>query len=152
MIRGLTIAAAIVGLGISAVSAQQSDAPVALQNLMRANGKSVYGDMSKMAKGDAPYDQATVDAALAQLEDAATKLPSMFPEAAKVAAPGARFKPSAKIWAPENKADFEAKLADFSKAVQSVKGKIKDVETLKAGFGTIGASCSGCHTTYQERI
>jgi cytochrome c556 len=151
MIRGLTIAVAIVGLGISAVSAQQTDAPVALQNLMRANGKSMYGDLSKMVKGENPYSQATVDAALAQLEDAAQKLPSMFPEAAKTPAPGARFKPSAKIWAPENKADFDAKLADFTKSVQSVKGKIKDVEALKAGFTTINNACGGCHTTYQER-
>jgi cytochrome c556 len=151
MIRGLTIAAAIVGLGISAVGAQQPDAGVALQNLMRANGKSIYGELSKMAKGDTPYSQATVDAALAQLEDASKKLPSMFPDAAKNPAPGAKYKPSAKVWAPENKADFEAKLANFAKAVQSVKGTIKDVDTLKPGFATINGACSGCHETYQER-
>jgi len=151
MIRGLTIAAAIIGLGISAVGAQQPDAAVALQSLMRANGKSIYGDLSRMSKGDVPYSQATVDAALAQLEDASKKLPSMFPDAAKNPAPGAKYKPSAKVWAPENKADFEAKLANFAKAVQSVKGTIKDVDTLKPGFATINGSCNGCHETYQER-
>jgi cytochrome c556 len=38
--------------------------------LMKAYTKSVYGDLSKMVKGTRAYDQAVVDAALVQLQDA----------------------------------------------------------------------------------
>jgi cytochrome c556 len=37
---------------------------------MKAYTKSVYGDLSKMVKGTRAYDQAVVDAALVQLQDA----------------------------------------------------------------------------------
>ena len=39
------------------------------------------GALSAMVKGEKPYDQATVNAALAQFEDTAKNLPTLFPEA-----------------------------------------------------------------------
>ena len=36
-----------------------------------------------MVKGEKPYDQAAVDTALAQFEDTAKKLPTLFPESTK---------------------------------------------------------------------
>ena len=64
MIRGLMITVAAMGLGIAAVGAQQQDAATVLQNQMRTNGRVIYGDFGKMAKGDAPYDQKAVDAGM----------------------------------------------------------------------------------------
>ncbi len=147
MIRGLTIAAAIIGLGISAVSAQQN-AATERQALMKANGKSVYSDMSKMVKGDSPYTQATVDAAMAQLEDAAKKIPALYAASPKVSAQG-NFKGADKIW--ETPADFNAKAEALAKAVSDFKGKIIDLDTLKAGAAAINGACGGCHETYRQR-
>ena len=69
-------------LGAGAVMAQQDAVKVA-QDTMKANGKNLGGVLSPMFKGEKPYDQAAVDAALAQLDDTAKKLPALFPASVK---------------------------------------------------------------------
>ena len=54
---------------------------------------------------------------------------------------------SPKIW--EDKTGFEAKIASFAKVVAEAKTKIKDLDTLKATFPTIGKECGGCHETFR---
>ena len=68
-------------LGAGAVVAQQ-DIVKQTQTVMKGNGKNA-GAMAAMLKGEKPYDQATVDTALAQFEDTAKKLPTLFPESIK---------------------------------------------------------------------
>ena len=68
-------------LGVGAVVAQQ-DLVKEAQTMMKGNGKNA-GALAAMVKGEKPYDQATVDAALAQFEDTAKKLPTMFPDSIK---------------------------------------------------------------------
>jgi len=69
-------------LGVGAVVAQQ-DAVKEVQTLMKGNGRNA-GAVAAIVKGEKPYDQATIDAALAQFEDTAKKLPALFPDSAKV--------------------------------------------------------------------
>ena len=64
-----------------------------------------------MVKGEKPYDQAAVDAALKQLEDTAKKLPTMFPASTKGLKPEGDYSSSPKIW--EDKAGFDAKIAEL---------------------------------------
>ncbi len=52
------------------------------QAQMKETGKNA-GALGAMVKGEKPYDQATVDAALAKFEDTAKKLPTLFPESSK---------------------------------------------------------------------
>src|SRR3954447_6810855 len=99
-------------LGVGAVAAQQ-DMVNQVQMLMKGNGKNA-GAVAAIVKGEKPYDQATVDTALAQFEDTAKKLPTLFPDSTKGLKPEGDFSPSPKIW--EDKAGFEADLASFSKA------------------------------------
>ena len=68
------LVAAVLLLGVSAVVAQQ-DLIEQSHAQMKANGKSLGGVLSPMARGDKPYDQAAVDAALAQLDESSKKLP-----------------------------------------------------------------------------
>jgi len=139
---------AVVGallLGICAVTAQQ-DAVKTLQAAMKGNGKSA-GALSAIVKGTNPYDQATVDAALNQLDDTAKKFPTLFPESIKGMKGEGDYSPSPKIW--DNKADFEAHVASFAKAVAAAKSSVKDADTLKAALGPIGKSCGGCHETFR---
>ena len=68
-------------LGVGAVMAQQ-DLVKQAQTMMKGNGKNA-GALAAMVKGEKPYDQATVDAALAQFEDTAKKLPTLFPASIK---------------------------------------------------------------------
>lgn len=151
MIRRLMITVAAMGLGIAAVGAQQQDAAAVLQTAMRTNGRVIYGDFGKMAKGETPYSQQTVDAGLAVLEDFVKKAPTLFPESAKPGVAGAKYVPSPKIWAPENKADFQSKMDAFAKALTAAKSTIKDVDTLRSGRETLNNACNGCHDTYQAR-
>src|SRR5271154_2143852 len=115
-------------LGSSAVLADQKLA-VEQDNFMRGLGKSVYVTMLKMSKGDLPYDQAQVDAALTQLEENVPKIPVVFKDNPKEQVVDATYGASQKIW--ENKADFDSKVPPVIEAIKSLKGKIKDQASVK---------------------
>ena len=91
----------------------------------------------------------TVDAALAQFDDTAKKLPTLFPESIKGLKTDGDYSASPKIW--EDKAGFEEHIASFAKAVSEAKGQIKDLDTLKATLSVIGKQCGGCHETYRVK-
>jgi cytochrome c556 len=146
MIRTVAIVGALL-FGISAVIAQQ-DAVKNAQTVMKGNGKSA-GALVSMVKGEKPYDQATVDTALNNLDETAKKLPTLFPESMKGQQADGKFSSSPKIW--ENKADFDAHIATFAKAVANAKTSVKDLDTLKASMGPIGKSCGGCHETFRVK-
>jgi cytochrome c556 len=132
-------------LGIGAVAAQQ-DLVTKAQIVMKGNGKNA-GALGAMVKGEKPYDQATVDAALAQFEDTAKQLPTLFPESVKGLKPDSDYSSSPKIW--EDKAGFDEHIAGFAKVVADAKGKIRDLDTLKATLPVIGKQCGGCHETFR---
>ena len=134
-------------LGAGAVVAQQ-DQVKQTQTMMKGNGKNA-GALGAMFKGEKPYDQATVDTALAQFEDTAKKLPTLFPEGSKGLKTEGDYSASPKIW--EDKAGFEAHIASFSKVVTEAKAKIKDLDSLKATFPAIGKECGGCHETFRVK-
>ena len=146
MKRVLIVGGALL-LGMGAVWAQQ-DSVKEVQTLMKGNGKNA-GAMSAMVKGEKPYDQATVDSALAQFEDTAKKLPNLFPASAKGVKLDGDYSTSPKVW--EDKAGFDAKIASFAKTVSEAKGKIKDLDSLKANMPAIGKECGGCHETYRVK-
>ncbi|HMI11270.1 MAG TPA: cytochrome c, partial [Bradyrhizobium sp.] len=56
--------------------AAQQDLIKQTQTVMKGNGKNA-GALGAIVKGEKPYDQATVDAALAQFEDTVKKLPTL---------------------------------------------------------------------------
>jgi cytochrome c556 len=113
---------------------------------MKATGRAM-GGLAPMMKGEKPYDQATVNTSLTQLEETAKKLPTMFPDSIKGVKIEGDYHSSPKIW--EDKAGFAAKIDSFAKAVAEVKGKIKDLDSLKAAVPAIGKECSGCHETFR---
>ena len=136
-------------LGATAVMAQQ-DIVKDRQALMKANGRALGGTLSAMAKGDKPYDQAAVDAALVVLDDTAKKLPALFPESTKGMKAEGDYSTSPKLW--EDKAGFDAKVASFTKVVTEAKAKIKDLDSLKANVGGIGKECGSCHEAFRLKI
>src|ERR1700760_1628363 len=102
MMRTVVIAGAFL-LAAGAVMAQQ-DQVKDTQTVMKGNGKNA-GALAAMVKGEKPYDQATVDAALAQFDDTAKKLPTLFPVSLKGAKPGGDYSISPKVW--DDKAGFD---------------------------------------------
>jgi cytochrome c556 len=144
MIRTALVVGALL-LGTGAVLAQQ-DLVKQDQDTMKANAKNL-GGLVAMVKGEKPYDQATVTAALAQLEETAKKLPTMFPESTKGMNPGGDYSASPKIW--EDKAAFQARIDAFAKIVADAKSKITDLDTLKVSAPAIGKECGNCHETFR---
>jgi cytochrome c556 len=143
--KRILLVAGMLLLGVGVVVAQQ-DVVKQTQNVMKASGKNA-GAMAAMVKGEKPYNQATVDTALAQFEDTAKKLPTLFPESTKGLKPDGDYSPSPKIW--EDKAGFQARIASFAKTVTEAKSRIKDIESLKATFPAVGKECGGCHETFR---
>jgi cytochrome c556 len=144
MMRTVVVVGALL-LGVGAVAAQQ-DQVTKTQTVMKGNGKNA-GALAAMVKGEKPYDQAAVNAAMAQFEDTVKKFPTLFPDSIKGMKPEGKFSASPKVW--EDKAGFHAHVVSFSKAVADAKGKIKDLDSLKATLPLIGKQCGGCHETYR---
>ena len=128
----------------------QQDLAVKQDNLMRAQGKSMYGVILKMVKGEIPYDQKAVDAAINDLEKSVPTIPTVFATNPKEDVVNATYGSSQKIW--QNKADFDSKAPPVAKAIADAKGKIKDVATLKVAYDAIQAKCTDCHETYRLKL
>ena len=147
--KRIVVAVGTLLLATGAVLAQQEVA-VQQQNLMKAQGKNMYGVLLKMVKGETPYDQAAANAALTALEADVTKIPTVFTPNPKVDVVDATFGSSQKIW--QSKADFDAKVPPVTKAIADVKGTVKDAASLKVAFDAIQAKCTDCHETYRVKL
>lgn len=141
--RTLFAAATLIAIGTGAVIAQ-SDPIAARKALMKGNDDGA-GVLVAMMRGTAPYDASKVDPVFSQWAETAQKLPGLFPPDSK---PGEKTRASPKIW--ENKADFDAKAAEFGKAVADNRDKAKQsLDGLKAAVGAVGQSCDNCHEDYR---
>jgi cytochrome c556 len=148
MIRTVVVAGVLL-LGVGAVMAQQ-DVAVKQDNLMRAQGKSMYVVILKTVKGETPYDQKAIDAAIAQLEQSVPTIPTTFATNPKEDVVNATYGASQKIW--QNKADFDSKIPPVVKAIADVKGKIKDKASLRVAYTNINDRCNDCHETYRIKL
>jgi len=135
-------AVAIVAFGVTAVVAQQ-DPIAARKALMKSNGQNA-GAVAKMIKGEEPFDLAKVKTALTTFQDAAAKMPSLFPDNSKT---GGETAAAPKIW--EDMADFKARFVKFGEDAKAAEASIKDLDSLKAVFPTLGKNCGGCHELYR---
>jgi len=147
--RRVVVTAAVLALGISAVMAQQEIA-VQQDDLMRAQARNLYGTMLKTVKGEIKYDQAAIDKALVELEESVAKIAKTFEINPKEDVKDATYGSSQKIW--QNKADFDAKIPPVAKAIADLKGKIKDVASLKVAYETLNTECNKCHDTYRLKL
>ena len=146
MMRTVVIVGTLL-LGVGAVMAQQ-DAVKHAQTFMKGNGKNA-GALAAMVKGEKPYDQATVDTALAQFEETAQKLPTLFPDSIKGMKADGDYSSSPKVW--EDKAGFSEHITSFGKVVSEAKASVKDLDSLKVALPLIGKQCGGCHETYRQK-
>jgi cytochrome c556 len=148
MIRMVVVMVTLL-LGAGTVMAQQAIA-VQQDNLMRGQAKSLYTVMLKMVKGDIPYNQTAVDAAIKDLEESVPKIAGVFATNPKEDVVNATYGSSQKIW--QNKADFDSRIPPVEKAIADVKGKIKDGASLKVAYDSINAKCNDCHETYRLKL
>lgn len=143
------VAVGVLLLGAGAVLADQSLA-VDQDNLMRTQGKSLYGVMGRMVKGEIPFDQKAVDEAIAVLESSVPKIAATFKENPKEDVVNATYGSSPKIW--QSFAEFEAKIPPVKQAIADVKGKITSPDELQAAFKSINDRCTACHETFRLKL
>jgi len=140
--------AAVIVLGVSVAVAQQ-DVIKERKTLMKHNGEAAKLG-ADMIKGDKPFDIASVHKIFASFQDAATKMPDLFPASSKdeTGADADKFSPTPKVW--EDMADFKARFDKLGADAKAADASVKDLDTFKAAFGTIGKNdCGGCHRIYR---
>jgi cytochrome c556 len=151
MIRTICAVASVaaVALGVSVAIAQQ-DVIKERKDLMKGNGAQAKIG-ADMIKGEKPFDMAAVHKIFAQFQDAAAKMPDLYPDSSKdeSGSPAAdKYSPTPKVWS--DMADFKARFAKFAADAKAADASVKDVATLKAAFGNIGKNdCGGCHQVYR---
>jgi cytochrome c556 len=144
MIRTVFAVAAI-ALGVS-IAIGQVDPIAARRVLMKANGDQAKIGAAMM-KGEAPFDLDKAKNIFTTWEDAAAKMPSLFPDNSKT---GGDTAADPKIW--ESMDDFKARFAKFGADAKDAVARVTDLDSLKAAFGNIGKNdCGGCHEKYRVK-
>jgi len=144
MIRTVFTIAAI-GLGASIAVADQ-DPIAARRALMKANGDEAKIGVA-MIKGETPFDLAKAQKVFDAFENAAQKMPGLFPESSKT---GGETAARAEIW--QNMDDFKARFDKLGADAKEAKAGVKDLDSFKASFNTIGKNdCGGCHEKYRVK-
>lgn len=137
-----TLAAVAATLAISAVVAQ-SDPIAARKALMKGVGGQT-ALAAKYVKGEEAFDLAKAKAIFATYQDAAAKMPDLFPDNSKT---GGDSTAAPKIW--EDMAGFKAGFAKFGADAKAASDATKDLDSFKAAFGPVTRNCGGCHEVYR---
>ncbi|MEA2994871.1 MAG: hypothetical protein QOG74_420 [Alphaproteobacteria bacterium] len=141
--RRTVLAVTALALGLSTAIAQ--DPIAARKALMKANGQQAALG-AKYVKGEEPFDLAKAKAIFAQYQDAAAKMPSLFPDNSKT---GGETAALPAVW--EKKADVDAKFAKFGADAKDAAAKVKDEASFKEAFPVVQKNCGGCHETYRMK-
>jgi cytochrome c556 len=141
MIRIALVAAAI-AIGATAVAAQ-GNVIAERQALMKRSGEQARIG-TRMVRGEAPYDQATAEAVLANFADKAAKLPTLFPESSRTGESRAL----QGIW--DKSAEFNAAIVKFTADVKAAQALTKDLDSFKAAFSNVSKDCGTCHETFRR--
>lgn len=141
MIR-LALAATCLTIGLSAVVAQTE--PIAERRDTMKRVGAATRDGAAMAKGEAPFDAAKVQAIFKVYSDAARKMPGLFPDGSKT---GGETTASPKIW--EDQAGFKASFAKFETEAAAASAASTDLAGFRTSFGNVTKSCGTCHEVYR---
>ena len=141
--KRLAIMPIVLALGVSGALA--ADVIAQRRALMHDDGIAAK-KLFDMAKGTVPFDLAVARASLKTLANGAEKTPLLFPDDSKTGG-GTAALPA--IW--ENKADFNARFAKFSKDVAEAIAQTKDEASFKAVNPKVFENCGGCHERYKAK-
>jgi len=131
---------------VAGVAVAEQDPIAARRALMKANGDEAKIGVA-MVKGEAPFDLAKAQKMFDTFEDAAQKMPALFPDTSKT---GGETGAKLEIW--QNMDDFKARFGKFAADAKAAKADVKDLESFKAAFGAIGKNdCGGCHEKYRVK-
>ena len=136
---------AVTALALGMSSAFAEDPIAARQALMKENGKQAqYG--TKVMKGEEPFDLAKAKAIFAAYQNAASKVPALFPDDSKT---GHDTEALPAIW--EHKDDFTARFKKLGEDSKAAETKVVDEASFKATFPAVQKDCGGCHENYRKK-
>jgi cytochrome c556 len=135
-----------IAASIGVAYAAGADAIKDRRELMKSNGEASK-PLVPMMKAAAPFDLATVQKALKTYENAANKIPGLFPPDSKTGDTHAL--PA--IWEGNNKADLDARFKKFGEDASAAFASVKDEASFRATMPDFFKNCSGCHEKYRER-
>jgi cytochrome c556 len=142
--KRLALAAALLSLGVAAVTAQGGDPIAQRKDMMKSVGQQT-GLGARMARGQAPFDLAQAQGIFRTYADVAGRYAALFPDGSQSGGDTAAL-PA--IWA--NKADFEARIARWGQEAQAEGAKVTDLDTFRAAFGAVTRNCGTCHEVYRR--
>lgn len=100
--------------------------------------------LGQMAKGATEFDQAVIDAALAELAQHAADTPALF--AAQEDDPKSEALPA--IW--QDFDDFTAQAMELNQIAMDLQGKVSSLDDLRPAMGQLGQTCKTCHQDYRK--
>jgi cytochrome c556 len=136
-------AISVLALGATVVLAQNLAPIKERQDTMKkiSDDNKVLGAMTK---GEAPFDAAKASALLGGWDARVKKVLTLYPDDSKT---GEKTRAKPEIW--QNKADFDAKMADFAKAAAAAKAATGSADAFKAAYADLGKACDSCHEKYR---
>lgn len=141
--KRLILSAAVLAFGAAFAFAGPAEDREAI---MKERGK-IVGGLSKVVKGETPFDAAAVLEQLKALQANADKVDvaALWPEGSQ-----GDTEASPKIW--EDMAGFQAAHDKYKADVTAiVAAPPADVAALQAAVGTVGKDCGGCHELYRVK-
>jgi cytochrome c556 len=140
----MVLGATMLALGVSFALAQQ-DPIAARKAIMKKNGDEAKIGTQFM-KGEAPFDLAKAKAIFATYQDAASKMPNLFPDNSKTGGDTAAL-PA--VW--DKKAEFDAKFKKLGEDAKDAAAKVTDEASFKTAFPAVQKNCGGCHETFRQK-
>lgn len=137
--------AASAGVALAAVTGQE--AIKERRALMKDNGEASK-PIVPMLQGKAPFDLAVVQKALKTYENAAAKMPDLFPPDSKKGDTHAL--PA--IWEDDNMADLDARFKKLGADSEAVLTSVKDEASFEAVMPGLYKNCGGCHEKYRAKL
>ncbi|HZC56808.1 MAG TPA: cytochrome c [Xanthobacteraceae bacterium] len=146
MYRKMLVVLAILLFGVTAAAAQSCQDIIDKRQAFMKHSAEMAKIGSSMVKGETPFDLAKVKEIFAVFADDAAAMPTLFPDCSKT---GDHTTAGPAIW--DKPADFKAAQDKFSADVKAAQDSVKDLDSLKASFQSIGKDCGGCHQAFRVR-
>jgi cytochrome c556 len=142
MMRALSVLAVI---AVGATAAYAQSAAIGQRKEILKTWGGAMKDPGAMAKGEAAFDLAKVQASLKIIADGAPKLAGLFPDDSKT---GGETKALPAIW--EKKEEFAGLWKKIEADAKAATVAIKDEASFKTEWPKIGANCGTCHKGFRE--
>jgi cytochrome c556 len=142
----MLVVLAVLLFGVTAAAAQSCQDVIDKRQAFMKRSADMAKVGSAMIKGDTPFDLTKAKDILATFAEDAAAMPNLFPDCSKT---GDHTTAAPAIW--DKPADFKAAQDKFSTDVKAAQDNLKDLDSLKAGFQTIGKDCGACHQTFRVK-